>query len=192
MRNKLGTIGLLAIAAFGVPLANAGSIGYTIDFSEPAGLGFGPSPTAGSFSYDPGTATFTDFTVMWDGDSLDLTNSANNPTIPGSPGCIGGSTGGQATFLFLTACPQNTGSPAWYGNCCSNGEAVFVMVYNGADGLIYISSDPADPNAGSRLAQGDFGAVPEPASCGLMLIGFCWLARKRVIRRIHEGAPRDN
>jgi hypothetical protein len=184
MRNQSGVVTLLLIAAFGAPLANASPIDYTIDFTTVDG--FGVLPTAGSFAYDPGTQTFSDFTVTWDGINLDLTDGANDPNIPGGDTipCLDGSSGAAATFLFLTACeqPVDAGNPTWYADCCTDGETFIQMGYNSYECDINFDSDPLVDDSGSRQAQGDFSTqviAPEPGSYALMLVGSCLLVRKR-------------
>src|SRR5579862_2814316 len=90
---------LLFGAIFSTLPVMASPISYTMGFTLQNGI----APTAGSFIYDPATGTFSSFTVTWDGDVWNLTSSANNPTIssPGPP-CIGGLTGGAASFAMLS------------------------------------------------------------------------------------------
>lgn len=192
MRNQSRIIILLFIAAFGAPLVNADPMNYTIDFSAPSIVAFGDLPTAGSFTYDAATQTFSDFTVTWNGITLDLTDSANDPVLPGGPACLDGATGAAATFLFLTACEQPTDpptNPTWYADCCTDGETFFVLGYNSYEGGIYFDSDPLNTDTGSREAQGDFSTqvTPEPGSCGLMLTGLCWYARKRIAPGVRQA-----
>jgi sugar lactone lactonase YvrE len=92
-----------ALPAFGVSH-------YTILFTATSG-----SPTAtGSFDYDPSTQTFSSFTILWDGVTLDLTGAANHagvtdfgiftPGAPVAPACLGMQNGAAAAFLLLTQC----------------------------------------------------------------------------------------
>src|SRR5579863_7894850 len=62
------------------PAADASPLSYDIDFT--AFNFMGPPPTSGSFTYDASAAIgsqFSDFTVVWDGLTFDLTAAANNP-----------------------------------------------------------------------------------------------------------------
>jgi hypothetical protein len=73
MRHVFGVLPfLLAISA---PLAVAGPVQYTIDFTLTSGS---PMPSSGSFIYNSLTSTFTSFNVVWDGDTFDLTSAANS------------------------------------------------------------------------------------------------------------------
>jgi hypothetical protein len=102
MRNKLLVIGLLLIAV-SLPV-HASPVNYTINFTT----GFGPAPTSGSFTYDSSTGTFSDFVVVWDGYSFNLTSSAN-ATFLGSSGCTGEASTGAYSFELLSqtlTCPS--------------------------------------------------------------------------------------
>ena len=67
-------------AAICAPAAHAGTLTtYNITFT-----GGSPNPTMGSFTYDSTNPQFSNYTVIWDGITFDLTSSANSPTIIGS------------------------------------------------------------------------------------------------------------
>ena len=116
------TLGIILLAGFFlasfVPVTRAQTITYDINFTNtiPAD---GPSPSSGSFVYNYLTGRFVAFTVVWDGLTFDLTSSANNPNIIGTPpACIGGATGPAATLALMTQCdianPAST-STSWHG-----------------------------------------------------------------------------
>src|SRR5262245_56196429 len=104
MPQRLMGIAVLILAA-AARTATAAPMQYSMTFS----LQFGTIlPTAGSFTYDATIATFTNFNVTWDGVVFDLTNGANSPLLSG-PGlaCIGGATGGAASFIVLSGGCRN-------------------------------------------------------------------------------------
>lgn len=59
---------------------------------------------SGFFNYDSSLTEnpFSDFTVVFEGFTFDLTASANSPLENGSLSCLGGNTGPEAAFLLLT------------------------------------------------------------------------------------------
>jgi hypothetical protein len=98
---------LLLVAA--MPLA-AGSIEYTIDVpGVPSSL-----LSSATFTYDG--SRFTDFIVVWRGDTFDLTASANAPTFVNAPAsCYSGYSGPQLGFALMTqALPSCNGIPITY------------------------------------------------------------------------------
>jgi len=95
--------------------ATASPITYAIIFT-----GTGTLPSAGTFTYDSDTSTFTNFFVIWNALVFNLTPSANNPflTVPG-PACISGLSGGAATFAVMTGTctpPGAGGRTLWSAN----------------------------------------------------------------------------
>ena len=116
MRHYLGTA-MLVLATGLVSTATAAPIQYTLGFSLQIGTVL---PTAGSFTYDAASTTFTNFKVTWDGVVFDLTNGANNPILNG-PGltCLGGATGGAASFIVVSEGCEHAGpgpGNSWIGN----------------------------------------------------------------------------
>jgi hypothetical protein len=109
MKQSLWIVALLLGAVFA---QHGFADTYTINFTTAGGSG-NPAPS-GSFTYDasaPLGSQFTDFEVAWDGFSLDLTNSANNPS---GNGC--GSYNSAATFAFLNGavpCTPSGEAPSW-------------------------------------------------------------------------------
>jgi hypothetical protein len=161
---------------------------YTINFTAT----FGTAPTAGSFTYDPDTATFSDFLVTWDGSHFDLTSSANNPNhYPTLPSCIGGKTGGAASFALLTgACdpPPSNYLTLWGAG---NGPPTFLFKTENFDSTVGIgvSEQLATPNPPPPFddSQGTWtvtrqttSPVPEPSSLILLAPVCALLARRRI------------
>lgn len=81
MRNirACGLLGLASILLGGAVQVHASPVLYDIDFTS----FFNPNPPiSGSFDYDasaPVGSQFSDFTVIWEGFTFDLTAAANNP-----------------------------------------------------------------------------------------------------------------
>jgi len=98
LRNAIAGIAFLALV--GAFPAYGEKIHYTITFTATSEN----EPSAsGSFDYDSGNKTFSNFLVEWHNELYDLTTSANDAT--GSSSCTAGKTGGAATFLLMTHCP---------------------------------------------------------------------------------------
>jgi hypothetical protein len=202
MRHQLG-IGILLMAAFGPPAAMADLTDlttYTINFT-----GTGTLPTAGSFTYDPDTATFTAFTVTWDTFTFDLTSSANAPTaFPAYPVCIGSGTGGAAAFALLSGQCNPPSSP----NGVTDWSARYVFPSNGGISFQSVTSEflgggcpctefqvvefqllQGGPNPvfghGSWTLTASPASVPEPSTLILLLtalVSVAFGARKRIAR----------
>lgn len=99
----------LFLLLFAAAVAPASPITYDINFTT---LTAGPPPTSGSFTYDAGAATdpFSNFIVVWNGITYDLTSAANAGGQGAGISCPSPST--QAVFTFLsgtTTCSSGTG-----------------------------------------------------------------------------------
>jgi hypothetical protein len=185
MRTFVG-ICFLALVALGVPAAGA-NIDYEINFS-----GSGLLPTSGSFAYDSTTSMFSDFTVVWDGFTFDLTSPANlaNGGDAGFPACIDGLTGGAGTFAMLSG--NCDGAPNEVTNFdaahYSNHNVVSFMTYNSVlvqvDGggevqqlSIYADAPISRPNEQRSFEGGwTISQVPEPSSLILLFVGLAPIA----------------
>jgi hypothetical protein len=112
---------------------------YTIVFTNTQGS---PTPT-GSFNYDPTlTNSFSNFFVMWDGFTLDLTGSANsgfiNTTFPftAPPPCLGNTQGAAASYALLTAC---SATGFWVAESVTQiGPSAFDLELSRPDGFPWI------------------------------------------------------
>jgi len=178
---KRSIVIIFGLALFGAMPAHS-STTYTIAFTATVG----PTPTSGSFTYDSTLTTFTAFQVVWAGTTtFDLKALANNPTITGTPPCIGGSTGAAATFLVMTACANGQ----WDYVTESIGPGAFDFFDYGTGGNYSIATDPNCSNnclanqAGNYVAT----ATPEPGTSALMLIGLGWLMRKRIAHGFRQA-----
>ena len=104
---------VLGAIAVGAWPAHADTVtAYTINFTTTSGS---PSPASGSFTFDSTTPQFSNFLVTWNGETFDMTLSANNPFVVGS-GCAGeastASTGFSLMSQSLTGC---TPTYSWFG-----------------------------------------------------------------------------
>ena len=111
MRHAMRAIALL-LAVCALPVL-AAPVLYKIHFSLTAGSTL---PTSGSFSYDASTSTFANFIVVWNGDTFDLTSTANAPGVfvaSPDPCYSGATTNPQQVFLMLTACAADA-NPTYY------------------------------------------------------------------------------
>jgi hypothetical protein len=133
MRKSLWIIALV-FAAIGAPNAHADVTEYTINFT-----GGSPNPTSGSFDFDNNPADltpFSDFTVVWEGLTFDLTSAANSAFVYGVPPCISAA-GAQAAFQLLTVCADDP-STQWVVsnamNCCDFTEMQF-LIGSGQNGV---------------------------------------------------------
>ncbi|HEV1287499.1 MAG TPA: PEP-CTERM sorting domain-containing protein [Bryobacteraceae bacterium] len=177
------SIAVSLLALVGAIPARSSAVYYTIDFT--ATYGGTTVPDSGSFYYDSAVPAFTDFWVVWQGTTFDLTSLADAPTILGAPPCIGGNTGAAATFLVMTACP----TASWNYVTESFGPGAFEFIDYQGDGSagnnFYIATDPNCSNNCVANQGGTFvSAAPEPGTTALMLIGFGWLLRKRIAQGV--------
>jgi hypothetical protein len=172
---------------FAAPDAIANSIDlttYTLNFT-----GAGTNPTAGSFTYDPDTMTFTSFSVTFGGLIFDLTSSANAPrTLGPFPSCLDGLAGGAATFAFIAgSCnpPPSGWQQFWQGLTSSPAVFEFQLAYPGTPGLSIIAEVPCAAGCQfSATGAGHWSAtpVPEPRAATLTLAGLlsiAFISRKR-------------
>ena len=149
-------------------------IDYTITFLPPPGTPSIDPPTAGSFTYDAYTTTFTNFQVTWYSFVYDFTNEANSPTGSHSDSCFAGASGAAASFALLTAgaCPAEWGASNFTGG--GGGSSVSFLESN-AGQLQFGATREFNPNVpGSNFgAFGRFSVaqvtppaatVPAPAS----------------------------
>jgi hypothetical protein len=182
------------LLAFGALPAVATSVYYTID-STVSSTHFVDTALTGSFYYDPTiTNSFFDFTVAWDGINFDLTSGANNPTLGAASTCVGGSTGAAATFAFLTC---STYGGAWFAAEDTVTDLGFVALFGrdtlgGANTATFqagTSPGPSNIADSGDLITTTTGAVPEPGTYALTLIGLGLVMRKRIatgLRSLHR------
>jgi hypothetical protein len=203
MRHAMRVFPLLlavgALPALGAPVL------YTIHFNLTLGSTL---PTSGSFYYDSSTSTFTSFIVVWNGDTFDLTSSANTPGVfvaSPDPCYSGATTNPQQVFLMLTACSADANptyyhsAPYWITFTPGSAQSFEISTGAYAPPVVQVGlmiNSPA--NTGS--AQGGFSSsssapppsTPAPGSGVLMLIALCFLVIATGLRsatRTHRSLP---
>ncbi len=167
---------------------------YDINFTTSSG----DAPSAGSFTYDSTTPSFSDFTVTWEGLLFTLTGSANDPGILGTVPCLGGQTGAAASFALLSgACnpPDPDFQTAWQvppdpTTLTPDFQFVSTNLVSASVGIVDLSASQFPP--GSELSSGGWtitevssNAVPEPNSALFLATLVCacaFLMRKRIVK----------
>jgi len=196
LRNHLAIITGLFIAVAGAQVVKADTTTtYNIDFNTNNGTP--PAPTAGSFTYDSTTQTFSDFTVNWDGQMFDLTGGANNPDISGTVPCLDGKTGAAASFALLDgACnpPDPTFFTDWTGGILFDSVFGFATEDGGSNSITVNSNALAESSivpffsGGGWTITAEVAAVPEPSSLiPITLLGL-FAARKRIAQGLRRAA----
>jgi hypothetical protein len=167
---------------------------YAINFFEPTtGPHVGVMPASGSFTYDP-LAGFSNFLVVWNGATYDLTAAANSPTIL-SAGCPGEAATPQFGFALMTASPaacpgsvSGLGAPypngfIWQGNTYYTPSFEFDVFTNSGDDNILAQQTHGNWTDGYTFPRGWWtltdttaGSAPEPASITLLAGGMLTLA----------------
>jgi hypothetical protein len=181
-------IGALLIAIFGVPVATADPITYTINFTLTSGS---PLPTAGSFTYDPSVAVnpFSNFDVVWNGLTFDLTASANNPFMsapPNAPPCVGGNTGAAAAFDLMSGACAAAPFITWFALSGSVFGFSAPPAVNGE--FIDIVAVMQTPGA-NATAKGEWTITPTPEPSYLIpgTLFLAFIGRKRIIQRLNTN-----
>jgi hypothetical protein len=175
MRNK-GARGLLPLAFLLCGAVQASPVSYDIDFT--AFNFMGPPPTSGSFDYDasaPIGSQFSDFVVIWDGFSFNLTASANAPFSINSDTSTCIPSIDSAGFFAGLANPSNCFSLStyWTGTVDA-GTAEFNIAVGTASNNLEAHDLESTSYSGAPLnGQGDWtiSAVPEPGTLPLLLLG---------------------
>jgi opacity protein-like surface antigen len=192
MMRHLG-IGMLLVAILGASLAKADvvdQVTYTINFT-----GTGSLPTAGSFTWDPDSATFTSFHVTWDsldfnftvGNNIDANHPFYFPGLDNVP-CLGSATGPSASFALLTgACtPSPVGfTTQWAAvECFCVGSFTFETSAQDNSGAIQVIAEHSqvqtnDHAQGQWSVTADAAPVPEPSTLVLAPLALCVLMASR-------------
>lgn len=174
MRKSFWIVLTLLLLAFLAPNARADS--YTINFTL---LAETVAPTSGAFDYDPATNQFTDFTVVWDGLTFDLTSSANTATLTGgSPSCVSAFSGPQAVLAMLTTCAASQPTTWNAGNFLLYETFDINDAGNGIQAVDISGAFPSSQNDGLAGYGGAVAApvatpiaTPEPSSLALIVAG---------------------
>ena len=141
---------IIFLIGIGTAVTNASPITYDINFTLTSGT---PSAT-GTFTYDasqPIGSQFTNFTVLWDTVTFDMTSAANSPQDLGT-GCGVGDT--SATFFALlsgTAECSPTNPTQW------DGSATFTLA-----SFTISESTPTNPPNGGEIAAEKQILSPQP------------------------------
>ena len=157
---------------------HAAPVTYNINFT-----GVGTLPTSGSFTYDAANPVFTNFIVVWQGISFNLTAGANVAFAAGA--CNTPGTPAEDAFSFLSnpVCGSGAFQSGWQAFPVL---ATYVFSFNrfdlqfGATDWVSVETGTSGP-AGLQGANGAFSiaAVPEPATLPMVLAGGAWLAWRR-------------
>lgn len=192
----------LVLMLLSVPFCHASILQYDLTFTAPVDGGAAPT---GSFTYNTATKTFLSFDVEFRGIAVNFLesdiaeeNPANNPSITGALACLGGSTGGEATFLMITG---ECETPIWRAD--EIGPTLIFTVFQNESrvGGINISGREAIPSEfspillqGAGVVSGNVTAslvnsaeVPEPALALPLVLLLGVLARKRARRAGSAG-----
>ena len=142
---------------------------YDINFS-----GGAPNPTSGSFTYDSTSPAFTNFLVIDNGITYDLTASANAPFVGGGTGCAGeASTPAYGFAIISESLSGCSATPTYVWYIGSGTTFTFDGFDSGAQGDS-IFSVPTGSTGGTPSAAWTItavAAIPEVSSFTLTLIG---------------------
>ena len=176
MCNK--TIQLVAILFTGLTSAiEAAPVAYNINFSP----GSGTTPTSGVFTYDAGGGGFSNFVIVWNGFTFDMTSSANSG--PSNGGCGIPKTAGGA-FGLMAGGSSSCNSPLRAWDAISSGFFVGFAFYSGntisAESARFIQTYPVSSPL-QTTATGDFtiSQVPEPGRTLLVSVGLASILLRR-------------
>lgn len=162
---------------------------YTINFTTSAGS---PGPTSGSFTYNSSTHTFSNFVVMWDGYSFNLTSSANSPFDAHPSGCTGEASTGAFAFEILSKTLTCPSAPEyfWFGQPRVGPTQVFVFE-DEVSATAYDQVGASLPATGATdSADGSWtiSAMNTPEPSELLLLGSGLVSLMGVIRRWKKSA----
>jgi hypothetical protein len=135
---------------------------------------------SGFFNYDSSLTEdpFSDFTVVFEGFTFDLTASASSPFETGSLSCLGGDTGPEAAFLLLTGGLPGCGE----GDDWTALDQTFIFFPNEEPILFGLQTSDCCFN---DEAFGTFTTTfaPEPRTPVLMLVGLGLFALAQGLRQ---------
>jgi hypothetical protein len=167
MRSKFLVV-CLSFLAVTLPVHADTVTNYVINFTTTYGS---PAPVSGSFTYNSTKPTFSNFVVLWDGVSIDLTASANAPIVQaGGTGCAGESSTPSYGFALIShtvsGCSPYT---YWEGTTTSSPYYTFFDFFTQTgtgSNQIYTYSNPVSGPAGLVYGTWTIESVstPEPLS----------------------------
>lgn len=188
---KVLTLFLLSAAGL-VSRANAATILYNINFGTAIS---GMAPTSGSFDYDslaPLGNQFSNFIVVWDGLSFNVTANANTPTLNSAGSCTTSGFTSATVFSFLDQTPECPSAPNTYtwqviATGGPDAQINFFDTNQAGTGDVELSDALVSTLIGP-YSSGYYtitpAATPEPSTFFLMLTtGGMFLLRKQIVSR---------
>lgn len=162
---------------------------YNIQFTTTSGS---PAPTSGSFFYDPDVPVFSNFFVVWNTITFDMTAAANAPSIVlGTCNTAGNGAADTLDFLLHQNCGSGQYSNGWRGfgddigseftfGRSDDGSFPTNAISVSARGLSPDNYTDAEGTFSIRLAE---APVPEPATLSMLTAAAALLAVRLRIRR---------
>jgi len=159
-----------------------GSTLYDFDFTLQSG---NVAPVSGSFLYDSSALSnpFSNFLIVWDGNTFDFTSNANNPVFDnGATSACFPSLNPAGVLNALThpgLCfpyPSTEWQGADTGSNVDGSVFLISMEGDGNNGLSWEASDPTLVLLRDGAGTFQAGAVPEPGTLATLLVGAMALA----------------
>lgn len=161
MRKSLWIVLAALFVGIFAPIAHADTVtNYAITFTLTSGS---PAPAIGTFAYDSTVPSFSNFLVLWDGVTFNLTSGANSPASIGPyAACLTSTSGASASFSLLTNC---AGDPDTNWSADGIGFQFAEVVPPAPNGVLLIfaafssptTCGPPTPGEGPcAVAQGDY------------------------------------
>jgi hypothetical protein len=193
---------LLAAAVPALASPIEGIIGFS--YSDALAIDYGYNVVTGldapngSYTYDPASGLFTDFSVVWGKATFDLTSSANAPSLATDPptGCSSAVSGQPYGFSLIaksvTGCdPEFYWSGLYYG---ALGYSTFQFVLQSELSPLIIAIDRIDAesffsaNSSVYYETADGAWNPEPGTISMMLLGAAAAALVKAARAARRRA----
>jgi len=152
---------------------------YQINFTVANGS---PAPTSGAFDWNG--STFSNFIVIWDGFTFDMTSLANFPSHYGPPASCGSTATDFFNFMVTgQACTPEGGAGYHWGAQSLNYDTSFAIIDNTptASAAIIANNDfGIIANFTNHDSRGDFTSsavvtTPEPGTLSIALVGLLTL-----------------